>query len=185
MGIHKNGFWLDMDSDGHIFDDNLSKALIDLIKEENIGSIVDLGCGKGDYARRIKDQGILCDCYDGNPNTRELSKCLCDVLDLSVDVTLGKNYDCVLSLEVGEHIPKEFEDNFLNNLVKHSNKLVVVSWAIVGQKGKGHVNERGNDYIEQKMKQLGCLRLLEKEKVLREKSRLRWFKNTIMVYKKA
>lgn len=170
--------------DGHMYDGSLNQALISLFKEEKINSVVDFGCGTGSYAVKIKQEGLSCDCYDGNPNTKELSNHVCDVMDLSQDFFLNKTYDCVLSLEVGEHIPKDFESVFLNNLAKHSNKLLIVSWAVVGQGGRGHFNERNNEYIEEQFSKLGFKRNLTKEKVLREKSTLRWFKNTIMVYEK-
>lgn len=184
MSIHKNGFWLNTSMDGHIYDSSLNNALISFFKKEGVNSVVDLGCGTGSYAIKFKQEGLSCDCYDGNPNTKELSNYVCEVLDLAQDSSLNKTYDCVLSLEVGEHIPKEFESVFLTNLAKHSNKLLILSWAVVGQGGRGHVNERNNDYIEQQISKLGFKRNFDKEKVLRDQSTLRWFKNTIMVYEK-
>ena len=46
-----------------------------------------------------------------------------------------------MSLEVGEHLPKEFEDIFINNLDNNNNYGIVLSWAIKGQGGYGHYNE--------------------------------------------
>jgi len=182
LSIHKNGFWLDMSSDGHYFDKSLNIEIVRLLKEEKINSVVDLGCGTGDYAKEFKKEEFSCDCYDGNPNTEKLTNGLCSEINLAEDVDLNKKYDCVVSLEVGEHIPKEFESTFINNLIKHSNRLIVLSWAVVGQGGRGHVNERNNDYIEKVFVEKGWKRSKEKENCLRMKSSLIYFRNTIMVY---
>ena len=63
-----------------------------------------------------------------------------------------------MSLEVGEHIPKEYEDIFINNLHNNNNKGIILSWAILGQGGFGHVNEQNNDYIKSKMSNLGYIK---------------------------
>jgi cyclopropane fatty-acyl-phospholipid synthase-like methyltransferase len=182
LSIHKNGFWLDVSSDGHHFDRNLSCEIIKVLREEKISSVVDLGCGTGTYSKEFKKEGFSCDCYDGNPNTEKLTEGLCSEINLAKEINLNKKYDCVMSLEVGEHIPKEFESIFIDNIIKHSKKLVILSWAVVGQGGRGHVNEKNNDYIEKTFLDKGWKRNKEKENKLRMKSSLSWFKKTIMVY---
>jgi len=62
---------------------------------------------------------------------------------------LSKKYDFAICFEVAEHIPKQFETTYLNNLIKHCKKGIVISWAIVGQKGIGHVNCQNNDYVKE------------------------------------
>ena len=56
-------------------------------------------------------------------------------------------HDAVLSLEVGEHIPEDYEDIYLENLDRHADKIIILSWAVPEQGGFGHVNERDNGYI--------------------------------------
>lgn len=51
------------------------------------------------------------------------------------------------SFEVGEHILAEFENNFIKNIADNARKGIIMSWALVGQGGYKHVNERNNDYI--------------------------------------
>jgi hypothetical protein len=103
-------------------------------------------------------------------------------LDLSVSVDLSP-LDLVLSLEVGEHLPPQFESIFIQNLHKHNTKAIIVSWAIEGQGGWGHFNERNNSYIKQKFLDLGYYNDIDEEKLIRDASALPWFKNTIMVFK--
>jgi len=87
-----------------------------------------------------------------------------------------------MSLEVGEHIPSEFEQTFLDNLVVNKPKMIIVSWAIPGQVGDGHVNCQPNSYIEAQMKLRGYAINNAISMQLRSRSSLWWFKNTIMVF---
>ena len=48
-------------------------------------------------------------------------------LDLAKEFDLGLRFDWVISLEVGEHIPEQYEGTFLENLVKHACKGEVKS----------------------------------------------------------
>ena len=89
-----------------------------------------------------------------------------------------------MSLEVGEHLPKKFEDIFINNLHQNNKNGIVLSWAVKGQGGYGHFNEQNNDYIKSKICKLGYINDIESENQLRKHSSLWWFKNTIMVFRK-
>ena len=61
--------------------------------------------------------------YDGAINVEFLSKGFIKQQDLSIaDMWLGRTWDWVLSLEVGEHIPALYEDVFIDNLVRHGCK---------------------------------------------------------------
>jgi len=182
--INERGFWEDNSVYNHKHDGPLNEALIKYLKNLEVKTILDFGCGPGDYAKNFIESGFDCDCYDGNPNTPEISCNLCGIVDLSEEVDLNKKYDCVLSLEVGEHIPKEYENFFINNLIRHSKDLIIVSWATIGQGGHGHFNEQPNEYVENVFKEKGFYRDKESENILRNSPQWWWFKNTIMVFKK-
>ena len=49
-------------------------------------------------------------------------------MDLALPQTFNKTYDWVLSFNVGEFIPKEFEETYIDNVVKAATKGVAVSW---------------------------------------------------------
>lgn len=181
--ISKNGFWLDDSLVNHHFDETLANALLTFLKKEQATSIADFGCGHGKYTLLL-EQEINTDGFDGNPNTKTLTNGLCSVLDLSQPIQLEKKYDWILSLEVGEHIPKELENNFISNLDNNNTKGIILSWAIPGQGGHGHYNEQSNDYIKNRFLKLGYINDLEAEKFLRDNSNHWWFKNTIMVFKR-
>ncbi|MGN6194464.1 MAG: methyltransferase domain-containing protein [Ginsengibacter sp.] len=182
--INKNGFWESTDSSGHLYDNRLSVGISVFFKKEKAETIVDLGCGTGNYVKALIKNGFECDGYDGNPNTELLTNGFGKVLDLSKPINLNKNYDWVLSLEVGEHIPVEFEDTFLDNMIHHAIKGIIISWGIPGQKGDGHVNCKSNSYIIGQMKKRGWKYDQISAKRLRNQATFGWFKNTIMVFRK-
>jgi cyclopropane fatty-acyl-phospholipid synthase-like methyltransferase len=185
MSIHAHGFWEGVEaSSQHCYDESLGLSLIDFLKKVNAVNVADLGCGMGDYVKLFKHHNIDAQGFDGNPNTPELTSGVGKVLDLSAPVQFEEPYDWILSLEVGEHIPKEFEEMFINNLHNNNKRGIVLSWAIQGQGGHGHVNVQNNDYIKDKICALGYINDVEQENILRNASTLEWFKNTIMVFRK-
>ena len=184
MKINKKGFWENETTVGHHNDVPLCSVLIPFLKDNKIETLLDLGCGPAFYVSNIINEGISCEAYDGNPNTPELTGGLGKVIDLSENIDLGKTYDFVLSLEVGEHIPKDYEDIFINNVLKHTHKYVLLSWAIKGQGGSGHVNEQSNNYIIDKITSLGFEYENGISTGFRNSSQAHWFKNTLMLFKK-
>ena len=185
MSIHKNGYWEGLEANSqHCYDINLGHSLIKFFLNENITSVVDFGCGMGNYVKIFQQNNINAIGFDGNPNTPELTNNLCQILDLSIPKKFSEPFDWVLSLEVGEHLPKEFEDIFINNLHNNNKYGIILSWAIKNQGGHGHFNEQNNDYIKSKICNLGYINDIASETKLRNDSKLFWFKNTIMVFRK-
>ena len=104
-------------------------------------------------------------------------------LDLSKEFDLHKKYDVVISLEVAEHIPKQYESIYINNITSHCGKRLVFSWAQPGKGGKGHVNEQDQDYALQVI----CKRGFNLNSDLSEKLRssatiCHWFSKTSLVF---
>ncbi len=182
--INKHGWWFNVDEQDHKHDELLQESLLDFFKKENATSVVDFGCGRGYYAKFLNDNNIPTDCYDGSPDTKIKTNGMCDVLDLAIDFDLNKQYDWVLSLEVGEHIPEKYFDTFIKSLCKHSKEGIVLSWAIKDQDGLGHVNCRPNEYIKNKFAELGYANDSDAENKLRKNTTHEWFHNTIMVFRK-
>jgi cyclopropane fatty-acyl-phospholipid synthase-like methyltransferase len=169
-----------MSDEGHVFDPSLASGLSCVFRG---ATVADFGCGKGDYVRFLRQQDILADGYDGNPHTPIMSNGTCTVLDLSYPVNL-RPYTWVLSLEVGEHIPAAYEQTFLMNMHTHALEGVVISWAIPGQPGRGHVNLHENAYIKQWFASMGYLNDGATEEFLRSVTACYWLKETIMVFRR-
>lgn len=184
--ISDHGYWVGPEAESqHLYDRSLSAALVSFLKAEDpSGSVVDLGCGMGNYVKHFRAEGLRADGFDGNPHTPTLTDGVCGVRDLSEPFTFETPYDWVMSLEVGEHLPAKFETTFFNNLHANNRKGVILSWALVGQGGHGHVNEHNNDYVKGRMAALGYVNDVEAERSLRATASLWWFRNTIMVFRR-
>jgi 2-polyprenyl-3-methyl-5-hydroxy-6-metoxy-1,4-benzoquinol methylase len=178
------GFFTGGSANEHIYDVPLCNVIIELLQRYNIKSVVDLGCGGGQYTKAINDAGIYCEGYDGNPDTEQITDGLCKVLNIANPIELDKKFDAVLSLEVGEHIPEKFQDIFIKNIVDSTSKLAIVSWAIPNQPGLGHVNTLSNDIVQQEFRKHDFARILSAERLLRDAAKMHYFKNTILVFER-
>lgn len=191
MKINERGFWENNSTEGHGADpglmNGLAKVFNDYHTDEPQGfSILDLGCGDGSYTLFLRNQGFNISGYDGNPFTEQITGGICHVADFSVPQNLGI-HDWVLCLEVGEHIPQEYEKVFLDNVAKHAGYGVILSWAIPGQGGDGHVNCKSNIDVSMEMLHRGFVRKLDVEDYLRNCCAeypvpCYWFRKTLMCF---
>ena len=69
--------------------------------------------------------------------------------DLTKPFDLGRTFDLVTSLEVGEHIAPEATETYVDNLCRHSD-AILFSAATPGQGGTSHVNEQRPDFWRQR-----------------------------------
>lgn len=182
--ISEKGYWIGDASDYHVTDQKLSDAMVHFFKNDKTKSIVDFGCGEGEYILNFLKHGLKCEGYDGNPSTPEITNGLCKIKDLSKPFYLEKKFDWVVSLEVGEHLPHQYETIFIENLINHAKKGIILSWAVKGQGGTGHFNEQNNDYIKNIFSKYGFINDLVTENFLRDQASVGWFKNTIMVFRR-
>lgn len=180
--IDEKGFWYCENEEGHCFDLDLCLEIENILTEKKVTNVVDFGCGPGKYVKHLIDKGFECIGYDGNPNTPKYTNGVCKVLDLSEEFDLGGKFNCVISLEVGEHIPKKYEQVYMNNISNHCSQLLITSWAVPGQGGDGHVNCRTNNYVIKEYEKRGFFQNLSLSNRLRNSSSLSWFKNTLFVF---
>ena len=186
--IAPTGFWTfegQRFEQEHVYDQKLSAALVQLAKKLKITKSYDFGCGPGLYVKNFQEHGIDARGFDGNPTTATIENC--SVQDLTEDFQL-EPVDFLLCLEVCEHVPKEFEDRLLSTITRHVNVggKLILSWAVVGQCGTGHVNCQNNDYVIEKFKSLGYVFDSEESQELRRNisGNAPWFLNTILVFSK-
>jgi len=185
--ISNTGFWTFEGQkfiQEHFYDSRFSDGLVALAKTKNITKSYDFGCGNGNYVENFRNNGIEAFGFDGNPITSKIP--WCSVQDLTLDFQLDP-VDFLLCLEVCEHVPKEFEDALLKNVDKHVNPngTLVLSWAVIGQDGTGHVNCQNNNYVISKFESLGyTYDEIESQNLRNNVSGSWWFKNTTLVFNK-
>ena len=103
-------------------------------------------------------------------------------LDLTLPQYWLPRYDWVLSLEVLEHIPARYETIVLDNIDRAAGHGVVLSWAVLGQGGFHHVNNRPLSYVQETMSNRGFRMDLNTSLMLRHQATLAWLRNNVMVF---
>lgn len=182
FAVAKRMIWTTEEAKQHHYSsDNLAKALPALLDKSL--PVLDFGCGRGDYLKFLAKKGFECIGIEGTPDASQFKNT--HVADLSKPVTIDLPKGNVLSFEVGEHIEKEGESNFLDTLARFAEKRIVMSWAIPGQGGIGHVNERSNVYIVRRMQERNFVYNRRLSNEIRQKMNgdaLWWFQNTLLVF---
>ncbi|OJW85077.1 MAG: hypothetical protein BGO69_01810 [Bacteroidetes bacterium 46-16] len=170
----------------HQFSNKLADALAGILPTEKM--VLDFGCGKGSYLARLEQLGFKGVGYEGTKGIHEIA----DFHNINEDVDLSRPFDVaplngsVLCLEVAEHIPEQCESVFLDNIICPVNDLLVLSWALPGQGGCGHHNERSAEYVISTIGSRGFRYIPDSTSKLRAAggSELWWFKKSIYVFKK-
>jgi hypothetical protein len=166
----------------HLYDVRLSDDILKYLRSlKGVRTVYDLGCGHGKYSEALVDAGYFCVGVDGNPATQSLTKGFGVTADLSLPIKLPKT-DAVICLDVGEHLPSEFERQLLSNLDAVTGRHLILSWAVPGQGGLGHFNELPNAVVKEKLAAFGFTPDETASAQLRASSTFGWFKNTIMVF---
>lgn len=83
-------------------------------------------CFLGQYKKLIDKTKLLktYDAYDGSPFSEELSNGTVNHLDLSVPQYGLPMYDWILSLEVVEHMPAQYESVYLDNIFRYKIDVI-------------------------------------------------------------
>jgi hypothetical protein len=183
MEITKNGAWIVKEEDpGHYYSEQMSDLILQIINKKRPSLVYDFGCGYGEYIKNISALGIEAIGFEAYPNKTIYDNI--QELDLSSPVILERSADISISLEVGEHLPVEFEEIFIDNICNNTKNTIILSWAVEGQIGDGHVNCRNNSYIIAHMKRRGFIfdkSILETRKIFDKNI---WFHNTLMLFNK-
>jgi hypothetical protein len=142
--------------------------------------VVDIGCGHNFYVSVLNHAGYTamgCDLVDLGSKHFLLQ-------DVTKPLPDPNSIVNVISLEVGEHLPIELSEGYLNNLTKFKGN-VIMSWAIPGQEGIGHINCQPNEWVIDQMLKRGYKIDQQKTNSLREaviNCHCSWFRNTLMYF---
>ena len=122
------------------------RTLVDWLAPQ---SVIDVGCGAGAWAAAFADQGV--DTVHGvdalwlPQDVLQIPASDFIAHDLRTPLSLNRQYDLVLSLEVAEHLPEAQAATFVASLVGLGD-IVVFSAAIPNQGGHDHQNEQWPAY---------------------------------------
>ena len=183
----KNGMWtMPTCETAHVVDVPLAEHLSSRLFRG--GSLLELGAGCGCYGARFERAATPPSemaLFDGTTNIDSLTNGHVQPRDLSQPLSLGRKFDWVMSLEVGEHIPRQFEHTFISNIVNHATRGIVLSWAVVGQRGTGHINTRSNAHIAAALAREGWAKDEQASQAARDVATMGWFKGSLGVYRRS
>ena len=178
--ISETGVWGEEDQHAHIFSYEVARFIAKLLSKSII--IYDFGCGKGTYTQYFNDIGILSCGFDGykiKENGIPIKQ-----QDLTKSFVLNVK-SSIICLEVWEHIPQQYEETFIDNLVNNLKGYLILSVALPGQEGLGHVNCQTNEEVINKLTARGltfCLELTEQIRKVPE-NYVAYFRDTLMIFK--
>lgn len=111
-------------------------------------SVIDVGCGTGDWLYEFLKFGVDIVGIDGAylpVNTLKIPKEKILLKDLNEPLSINRRFDLVVSLEVAEHLYPERAESFVSDLT-HLAPIILFSAAVPGQGGHNHVNEQWPSY---------------------------------------
>lgn len=145
--------------------------------------IIDFGCGNAFYVGELASLGFKTLGVEGyNLNNFHHNNIL--IHDLTKPLDLGYKGN-IMSLEVLEHIDKKYESIVLDNITKHCYGTLIISWALTGQPGIGHVNCVEQSYAIDQVVKRGFKFLVRPTKDARENvdENTDWFRRTLLVFR--
>ena len=191
--ISETGFW-----DGenahhhHVHSPKLAKWISDLLSGKfsiidtpKSKKVYDMGCGMGEYLKTLEIGGFTnLVGFEGDPPKQKVFDNIWKQ-DLTRPIPDAEKGD-VLLLEVGEHIPQEFESTLIDNVSRLCRGYLVLSWAVPGQAGYGHVNCKTNEDVIEMLRLKGFVYLPTLTEDARQNvdNNAPWFRNTLMVFYK-
>ena len=184
--ISKTGYWnAETAHLHHVHSQELSNWICEFLKNEKDKYLNDLGCGLGNYLNDLRNNGFTkLNGYEGDPSPKSKFGFIfkCDLTKKLKDINIGN----IISLEVGEHIPAEYMNIYLDNICNNCNNYLITSWAIRGQAGFGHVNCLDNHEIIPEIERRGFKLLKQETEEVRniDLSEAPWFKNTLFIFKR-
>ena len=180
--IHDNGYWLQNMEGWDDFDEKFAAAIAAMVRKiRRFGYVVDLGCGPGLYVDYLNRAGRECVGFDGRPGTNEIANCR--TADLTNGEIKDRDWNWVLCLEVGEHIPREKEAALLDKIAA-CREGAIVSWARPGQVGNGHVNCRTEEEVAELLGERGLVVDREATDRLRTAAVLPYFQTNVQVFRR-
>ncbi len=107
---------------------------------------LDIGCGLGYFVKYLRDKSVDAWGIEGY-DLGSIFKA--PGYQIKQDITqpfdLKETYDLVMCLEVVEHIPREYENIFFDNIVRHTSKYLLFS-GVTRQQETSNVNESSESY---------------------------------------
>lgn len=155
----------------------------------DIASVLDVGCARGIWLDAWVQRGVEdvlgLDGVHVNPASLLIPTTKFQPTDISKPFRLGRRFDLVECLEVGEHIPKACARTLVENLTQHGD-VVLFSAAIPGQGGEFHINEQPLEYWAALFKEFAYRAFDYPRVVVRDERQVEpWYRYNTVLYANA
>lgn len=181
--VLEDGIWDQATADDiHQGSDNLARFLIGYLPKEE--PVYDFGCGNGFYLGKLEAYGFKCIGVEGfQLHNFQCSDVIIHNLIKKMTVTTKGS---VISLEVGEHLPKSAQENFMQTVTENCSGKLVFSWAELNQPGVGHINCRDQkeviaDVVSRGFKYMEEITMQVRETIEENTS---WFSRTLLIFER-
>ena len=181
--ISDTGFWGEALAARHTHSSDLAEWISGFF--DPMVRVNDLGCGNGFYLKKLAERGFV-DLvgYEGEPLRQAMFG---DIRRQDISRTFAVDVrGSTIFLEVGEHIPKQFQDAVVDNVCRSCGDKLVMSWAMRDQLGVGHVNCLDPGEVILIFESRG-MELMESE-TREARSRVRdgcgWFAHNLLVFRR-
>ena len=157
-----------------------------LLKILPVKSVLDVGCGHGDWLQVALDLGVEqvsgCDGPWTNINELLIPHESFRSVDMRKPFRLGQKFDLALCLEVAEHLAEEHAADFVDSIVAHAD-LVFFGAAIPYQGGYRHVNEQWPSWWKRLFADKGFQRFDPVRRAVWDDSSVHfWYKQNALLY---
>lgn len=160
-------------------DEPLAKAVAEWFGPKSIAW--DLGCSTGKYVKALIAAGIHARGFDVTPG---LEGELITELDLARPQKFTEKPGNVMCLEVAEHIHQQDEQHLIANIRALCADKLVLSWAVPGQGGRRHVNERAPEDVHNLLRSSGFAMDPMASSALQSAATIKWFKNSLYAFRR-
>lgn len=162
------------------------KVLPLIMKWTSPASVVDLGCGTGDWLAVFEELGVaevlgVDGAYVSTSQLR-ISQDRFLAHDLTTPLHIDRVFDLAMSVEVAEHLPEQFASQFVRSLCTLA-PIVLFSAAAPGQGGTEHVNERWPEYWIAKFHEQGFVAMdVLRHRIWEEADVNWWYAQNLFLY---
>lgn len=183
MTVLPNGVWTQETADAtHQSSKFLASFLAEHLPKEM--PVYDFGCGHGYYLGELEKAGYHCIGVEGYQlNNFKCKNVLVHDLGKPIDMLIPGT---VISLEVGEHLPKSAQETFMRNVTLNCGGILIFSWAEIGQPGLGHINCRDINEVVADVESRGFKYQKDASEAMRPhfEEHVSWFRRTFMLFSK-